>query len=109
MTKVREIPKGFDVYRVKGIVGRLFKLKPMCLRLIWETGEWDPVAGYEDELDDPSDDEARGHPDSAKSLHHETQPTGKWMKREVEIEDSTRQIGFCVDGNSAKVRVELRK
>jgi hypothetical protein len=30
------------------------------------------------------------------------------MERKTEIEDSTRQIGFCVDGMEAKVRIELR-
>ncbi|KAG9241945.1 tubulin-specific chaperone-like protein E [Calycina marina] len=102
----KEIPKGFDVYQVKGIVGRLFGLRPLSLRLIWETGEWDPVAGYEEEEEDYSDED-----DDEKVHEAETESKrdkGKWMKREAEIEDSTRQVGFCVDGLEATVRVEMR-
>lgn len=108
-TKVKEIPKGFDIYRVKGIVGRLFGIKPLGLRLIWETGEWDPVAGYEEEEEEEDGDsdgeETKGAIDPEIAERREK---GKWMKREVEIEDSTRQIGFCVDGMEATIRVELR-
>jgi len=107
ITKLREIPKSFDIYRVKGIVGRMFDIRPLSMRLIWETGEWDPVAGYEeDEEDEDSDDEGEG-----KLRNSETAASaekGKWMRREVEIEDGTRQVGFCVDGMDAKVRIELR-
>lgn len=105
ITKLQEIPKGFDVYRMKGMVGKVFGLHPSKIRLIWETGEWDPVAGYEDDENssDDDDDDARVEvsldPERAK---------GQWMKREVELEDSTRQIGFCVDGMEARVRVEVR-
>ncbi|KAH8598971.1 hypothetical protein B0O99DRAFT_650195 [Bisporella sp. PMI_857] len=105
--KVKEIPKSFDIYRVKGIVGRLFGLRPLSLRLVWETGEWDPVAGYEEEeeSDDSNDEGTERIVDAETAAQRER---GKWMKREVEIEDSTRQVGFCVDGMEATVRVELR-
>lgn len=104
--KEQEIPKGFDIYRVKGIVGRMFGLRPMKLRLVWETGEWDPVAGYEDEDENSGDENA----DEAEARQNAevTRAKGQWMRREVELEDSTRQIGFCIDGKEAKVRVELR-
>ncbi|KAL3420810.1 CAP-Gly domain-containing protein [Phlyctema vagabunda] len=92
----REIPKAFDVYRVKGLVGRMFSIPPFDMRLIWETGEWDPVAGFEEGKES---DEADGLTDSEK---------GKWMKREVEIEESTRQVGFCIDGLEARIRIEMR-
>ena len=39
IVKVREIPKSFDVYRVKGITGQMFGVPPLKIRLIWETGE----------------------------------------------------------------------
>ena len=55
--KSARIPKSFDIYAVKGIAGRLFGHAPLKLRLIWETGEWDPVAGYDDESGDSSEDE----------------------------------------------------
>jgi len=109
VTKVQEIPKAFDIYQVKGIVGKLLGLRPLSMRLIWETGEWDPVAGYEDEEEDDSDEEEEllGAATSI-SENGDREATGKWMKREVELEDCTRQVGFCVDGMEARVRVEMR-
>ncbi|RDL42272.1 uncharacterized protein BP5553_02251 [Venustampulla echinocandica] len=106
ITKEREIPITFDIYRVKGIVGKMFGIPPLKTRLIWETGQWDPVAGYEEE--GGSDDEWEGAVIDAPPEGADSNP-GKWMEREVEIVDSTRQIGFCVDGNEVKVRVELRQ
>jgi hypothetical protein len=109
----QEIPKGFDIYQVKGIVGRLFGLRPLSLRLIWETGEWDPVAGYEDqeENSDEEDETEETHVHRGVIAQEATVETskekGRWMRREVELEDGTRQIGFWVDGMEAKVRVEL--
>ena len=107
ITKELEIPKSFDVYRVKGMVGRLFGIRPLSLRLIWETGEWDPVAGYEEEENssDEKDEEDAETIDAEKAIN---QAKGKWMKREVEIEDGTRQVGHWVDGMEARVRVEIR-
>jgi hypothetical protein len=104
----KEIPKGFDVYRVKGIVGRLFNVKPLYVRLIWETGEYDPVAGYEEEEDDSSDDEG-GDTKTYDNKKPGNDGKGKWMKREVEIEDSTRQVGYCVEGMEGRVRVEVTR
>jgi len=107
ITKSREIPTSFDVYRVKGIVGKLFDVAPLKIRLIWETGEWDPVAGYEDDEGD-SDDEESTEVKVTEANGTGAQEKGRWMKREVEIEDGTRQVGFCVDGMEAKVRIEMR-
>jgi hypothetical protein len=98
---MEHIPKSFDIYRVKGIVGQAFDIQPLKVRLIWETGEWDPVAGYEDEgetYDDESDV-------NAEAL---TGPeNGRMVRREVELEDGTRQVGNWVDGSEATVRVEV--
>ena len=107
ITIVQEIPKTFDVYRVKGIVGKTFDIHPMKIRLIWETGEWDPVAGYGEDEED-SDDEDGGVPLNEAQRDGTITPNGRWMERKTEIDDSTRQIGFCVDGMEAKVRIELR-
>ncbi|KAI1767586.1 Thioesterase/thiol ester dehydrase-isomerase [Hypoxylon sp. FL1150] len=116
--KTRRIPKSFDIYAVKGIAGKLFGARPLSLRLVWETGEWDPVAGFDDEVEDSSDEEEA---EEGKETEIEevadpavsTQPdsssrTGKWIKREVELQDGPRQLGFCVDGLDAKIRVEIR-
>lgn len=97
-----EIPKGFDTYRIKSIVGKLFNHRPLGLRLIWETGEWDPVAGYEDLQDDSEEEES-----VLDKEKEEKDDQGKYMQREVEIEDGTRQIGFLIDDKKAKVRVEI--
>lgn len=125
--RTTRIPKSFDIYAVKGIAGKLFGAKPLSLRLIWETGEWDPVAGFDDEVEDSSDEEEGGleDRDAAKTQPADYAPqqqqqqgttgasagegrAGKWVKREAELHDGPRQLGFCVDGLEAKIRVEIR-
>jgi tubulin-specific chaperone E len=114
-----KIPKSFDIYAVKGIAGQLFNVKPLSLRLIWETGEWDPVAGFDDEIGDSSGDEEDQKlvEEKQEKVEKVDRPdanlqtgerTGKWVKREVELPDGPRQLGFCVDGLEAKIRVEIR-
>lgn len=117
--EMRRIPKSFDVYAVKGVAGRLFGLSPLGLRLIWETGEWDPVAGFYDsnnggggggdDDEDSSDDEdvrdQAGENDEQAARAVEDK-TGRWVKREVELKDGPRQLGYCVDGLDVTIRVE---
>jgi hypothetical protein len=108
ITKQRELPKGLDIYTVKGVVGRMFDETPLRLRLIWETGALDPVAGCDDIIDDDSDEDLsiEGEYQSREKTH--AMQLGRFVEREVEIEDSTRQVGNFVDGGEARVRVELR-
>lgn len=110
--KAAQIPKSFDIYAVKGIAGKLFGIKPLRLGLIWETGEWDPVAGFDDQEGDSSDEEdaevERERNDQEPSISEgdaESRP-GRWVKREVELKDGPRQLGYCVDGLDVKIRVE---
>ncbi|KAI0117346.1 RNI-like protein [Daldinia grandis] len=117
--RTTKIPKSFDIYAVKGIAGKLFGMNPLGVRLIWETGEWDPVAGFDDEVEDSSDEEEeeqeqeqeKGEVEEAIDTGDGSQTdtkTGKWVKREVELQDGPRQLGFCVDGLDVKIRVEAR-
>ncbi|KAK3329302.1 hypothetical protein B0H66DRAFT_585817 [Apodospora peruviana] len=122
--KVTRIPKSFDIYRVKGVASKLFGLPPLKLRLVWETGEWDPVAGFDDEGGDSSEDEElevereRQEDEEGVSIHGETASKtgkkggggdgGRWVKREVELKDGPRQFGYCVDGLDVSIRVEMR-
>ena len=111
--KVKKIPKAFDIYRVKGIAGKLFDLSPLKLGLVWETGEWDPVAGFDDQEGDSSDEEEaeeereRQGVDLAAVEDSSSKP-GRWVKREVELKDGPRQLGYCVDGMDVTIRVEVR-
>ncbi|KAI1075815.1 Thioesterase/thiol ester dehydrase-isomerase [Whalleya microplaca] len=109
--RITRIPRSFDIYTVKGIAGKLFGVRPLGLRLIWETGEWDPVAGFDDEVEDSSDEDMEEQVEEAVHLGESSQPegrAGKWVKREVELQDGPRQLGFCVDGLEANIRVETR-
>ncbi|KAI0483221.1 RNI-like protein [Xylariaceae sp. FL0804] len=107
--RTTRIPRSFDVYTVKGIAGKLFGIKPLRLRLIWETGEWDPVAGFDDEVEDSSEEDEEGSALAGLGERSQTDSmVGKWVKREVELQNGPRQLGFCVDGLEAKIRVELR-
>ena len=125
----------------------------MHLRLIWETGEWDPIGRVqrsnndideenddrwsveslssssegEDEdandsnnNDDDDDDDAtppsskpESHPD-LKLKHKHTKEKkrdskGRFIAREVELVDGTRQVGFWIEEKAATVRLEVRE
>ncbi|KAJ4271786.1 hypothetical protein NW762_000492 [Fusarium torreyae] len=112
--KVSKIPKSYDIYAVKGIAGKLFDLSPLKLGLIWETGEWDPVAGFDEQEGDSSDEEEaeeererKGLDTHAAEVDSASKP-GRWVKREVELKDGPRLLGYCVDGMDVKIRVEAR-
>lgn len=105
--KIKEIPRSFNTYQVKAIVSRLFGLPPFQFRLIWETDELDPVRqGKVDDDDDWDSSEDEGE-DMASQPRSVTK-TDDFVKREVELMDSTRDIGTWFDGDlvEAKVRVE---
>lgn len=125
--KAQRIPRTVTPYQLKSIVGRLFALPPAHLRLVWETEEWDPVGrklGVDDEerWSVSSDDEegegegpvvgqggsvqAGGAEVEKEAMEREN---GKWVQREVELVDGTRQVGFWIEGKSARVRVEVRE
>lgn len=111
--KTAKIPKGFDIYRVKGIVGKMFGLSPLKLDLVWETGEWDPVAGFDDQEGDSSDEEEAEVERERQGLDISAVDDiagkpGRWVKREVELKDGPRQLGYCVDGLDVKIRVEVK-
>ncbi|KAG7006703.1 cytosolic fe-S cluster assembly factor NAR1 [Physcia stellaris] len=94
----RELPRTVGIYKLKGLVGKMFGLRPMGLRLVWETDEWDPVPGLDDDDDwGVSDEEIL--PDRDPS---------KWARREIELLDGTKNVGFWIEGAEARVRVELR-
>ncbi|KAI6770112.1 hypothetical protein HG530_004741 [Fusarium avenaceum] len=112
--KTTKIPNSFDIYAVKGVAGRLFGLSPLKLGLIWETGEWDPVAGFDDQEGDSSDEEdaeeerERQVLDTQAAEEDAAGKPGRWVKREVELRDGPRQLSYCVDGLDVKIRVEAR-
>lgn len=111
--KASKIPKSYDMYAVKGIAGKLFGLAPLKLGLIWETGEWDPVAGFDDQEGHSSDEEEAEEERERQGIDaHAAEDIsgkpGRWVKREVELKDGPRQLGYCVDGLDVKIRVEAR-
>ncbi|OIW35549.1 RNI-like protein [Coniochaeta ligniaria NRRL 30616] len=116
--KTVRLPKSFDLYAVKGIAGRLFGLEPLELKLVWETGEWDPVGGFDEEVDSSEDEdeekeeEGREEGDAGGGFvkgegDGEGGKAGRWVEREVELGDGPRQFGYCVDGMEARIRVEV--
>lgn len=164
-------PRSINVYFLKAEVGRLFGIAPMHMRLVWETGEWDPAGrslGPDDddywsvgseEFDDegvsitssrqtdrPSEarelgggvedehsydlnntrvegNSDRREPEGDTRTTNDVDPSGaitdmprddgkeqgKWVRREVELLDGTRELGFWIEGREARVRVEYRE
>lgn len=110
--RIQNIPRSFDTYQVKAIASRLFHLPPYQCRLVWETDELDPVTKEKkDDEDDWGSDEdeatGTGLGDSSKSIP--TTEDAKFVRREVELLDSTREIGFWFQPDivEARIRVEV--
>lgn len=107
-TYVKEIPTSFNTYQVKALVSRLFKLKPYCFKLVWETDEWDPIEKetVEDSAaawNDDSEDEM-GEP--AVAPISETNAS-RFVRREVELVDSTRDIGYLFQNETGELRIRV--
>ncbi|KAK2782224.1 hypothetical protein FQN53_000143 [Emmonsiellopsis sp. PD_33] len=102
------IPKSFDVYRIKAIVARHFSLTPLRLKLIWETEEWDPVdeaKAEDDEWDSSDEGDGGDSPVDNSALKHEDGK--KLVRREEELVDSTREVGFWFSEEVRAVRVRV--
>lgn len=105
----------------------------MRCRLIWETGEWDPVKSEDDGWSCSEEDEfprrevadersGAGTSDDIKAgaekqrqkekekqkPKEKTKKKKEWTRRELELEDSTREVGFWIEVRQAVVRVERR-
>lgn len=108
--KVKEIPRSYDTYQVKAIVSRLFKLTPFEFRLIWETDELDPVSKENLDIEDEWDSEDEGQDPKAGNVLEAGDDT-KFVKREVELVDTTKDLGFWFQPDlvEARVRVELSR
>lgn len=97
-----EIPKLFKIYTVLGMIGKRLGMAPLKLRLVWETGEKDPVGrdgGYTgpEEWDSSDEDEASSRKED------------ELVAREVELVAGTRAVGTYIEGREAKVRIELKR
>ncbi|KAJ5961868.1 hypothetical protein N7501_006809 [Penicillium viridicatum] len=109
---VKEIPGSFDTYQVKALVSRLFGLPAFGFRLVWETDEWDPVekeVGDErvDEWDEDSEDEDRPDIGSGFEITGDGLDKSRFVRREVELVDSTRDIGFLFQSEVGEVRIRV--
>ncbi|KAJ5297671.1 hypothetical protein PENANT_c005G06601 [Penicillium antarcticum] len=105
--RVKEIPGSFDTYQVKALVSRLFGLPAFGFKLVWQTDEWDPVEKENVEAVDwdDSEDEALDEQDIVLPKHGG--PDSGFVRREVELVDSTRDIGFLFQGEEGEVRVRV--
>ncbi|KAL8824979.1 MAG: hypothetical protein Q9191_004691 [Dirinaria sp. TL-2023a] len=111
----KSIPRTIGIYALKGIVARLFGLRAMSLRLIWETDEWDPVAGESDgwsvsdeDLDLHTDAPNGNNPASEAEKVQAGGASKQWVRREVELADGTKDVGFWIENPKARIRIELR-
>ncbi|CAG7999991.1 unnamed protein product [Penicillium olsonii] len=107
--QIKEIPGSFDTYQVKALVSRLFGLPAFGFRLIWETDEWDPIekeAADEAADWDESDDEVQ--PDSTPAGPDGDSPDERrFVRREVNLVESTRDIGFLFQDQVGDIRVRV--
>ncbi|KAK5123133.1 hypothetical protein LTR85_003331 [Meristemomyces frigidus] len=103
-TWTESVPKAANIYSVLGLVGKKLRIMPLKLRLVWETGEHDPVAREDGDAPDwwcSSDDDEDGA--SGGGDH------GEMVAREVELVAGTRTVGTYIEGRDARVRVEVKR
>ena len=104
----KEIPGSFDTYQVKALVSRLFGLPAFGFKLVWETDEWDPVEKENVEAVDWDDSEDEALADQDTVLQKHDGPGSGFVRREVELVDSTRDVGFLFQGEGeVRIRVEV--
>jgi hypothetical protein len=108
----KEIPGSFNTYQVKALVSRLFGLPAFGFRLIWETDEWDPVereaADEAADWDDDSEDEVQAEQARPDSNPH-APGKSRFVRREIELVDSARDIGFLFQGEIGELRIRVEK
>ncbi|EGP91829.1 uncharacterized protein MYCGRDRAFT_107794 [Zymoseptoria tritici IPO323] len=95
------IPKSFSIYTLLSRVGAKLGVLPMELRLVWKTGEWDPVQrgpgqGEVEEWDSEDEEEEE---DGGREV----------VRREIELVAGTRGVGTVFEGGGGVVRVERRE
>ncbi|KAL8926477.1 MAG: hypothetical protein Q9172_001780 [Xanthocarpia lactea] len=109
---IREIPKQTNIYRLKSLAGRIYSIPCMEIRLVLETDEWDPVPAAKPEDDNWSCSEDEDESDDSTEVKDGKRGKEKdknlWVRREIELVDSTRPVAFWVEGREARVRVERR-
>lgn len=97
----REIPKTLNIYSLIGLVGKRLNIMPLKLRLVWETGEQDPMSqgdGYTGPEWWDSSDESDNDPVKDEGS----------VLREVELVPGTRALGTYIEDSEARIRVEMR-
>lgn len=105
--QIKEIPASFNSYQVKALVSRLFGLPAYGFKLIWETDEFDPVekdVGQEGFMDSDGDSED----EMQEGPRVSSEPNGsRFVRREVELVESTRDIGFLFQGETGEMRIRV--
>jgi len=104
-----QLPKTITIYTLLSIVGKQLGVMPLRLRLMFETGEHDPVGrgGQLDAYNGPewwdSDDE------DSQTQHDPEAGAAQWLPREVHLVAGMGALGTYVEGTEATVRVEVVK
>lgn len=96
----QDIPRSASVYALLGRVGKKLGVMPLRVKLVWETGERDPVRRGGDGGEAPESWDSSEEEDESGE--------GEWTVREVELVPGTRMVGSYFEGQRARARVEVR-
>ncbi|KAI4265440.1 MAG: hypothetical protein L6R35_007108 [Caloplaca aegaea] len=95
------LPTIISVYALKGVVGRLFRIAPMRVRLVLETEEWDPVPAAK-----PADgDWGCGSEDEGSSSSSSSSSSSFLESQEDDDDDD----GHGTNGNKPQERGKKKK
>lgn len=96
--RTKEVPKTVDIYRLKGIAGRLFGMNPVRFSLVWERDE---RLGSPDRLDD-DDAVAAGAADGDER----TNGAANYKTGFVSLREGSQEVGFYIEDKEACIRVK---
>ena len=104
----RLVPRTISVYTLKALLSRRFDLPALRFRLIYESGELDPVRdlSYKVSSWDRWGNWDLDHPPLKGNKGAEKEGK-KWKKREAEIKDGTREWGFFVQDGVGEITVRV--
>jgi len=93
-----ELPKSMNLYAVYGMVGRHLEQSTQRLRLVWESGERDPVAA------------SASNKQGIQEWDSEDEDEGvmvDWAERKIDLIPGTRPLGTLIEKDEATIVVEI--
>lgn len=107
------VPKSIDIYRLKGLVMRAFRLRPLSFRLMYESG-FEEMLPAQQELSNEDWDRistsvnAQFDTKSLRMSSNQNTPLQS-ERKETELVNSTRELGFFLENDMQNINVRVEE